>query len=121
MAIASGVTQSPPPMGAVGGGENAGRFREGLQIKRMKHTVSQHKQSTHHPCANYKRKKAGENPALRISNCIARINSASRALLCNTLPAYALASRALTRSPTSDAKPHVNPTARGYTIRSSGC
>lgn len=26
-AIASGVTQSPPPMGAAGGGENAGRFR----------------------------------------------------------------------------------------------
>lgn len=28
MAIASGVTQSPPSMGAVGGGENAGRFRK---------------------------------------------------------------------------------------------
>lgn len=30
-ATASGKTKSPPPMGAVGGGENAGRFRYAIK------------------------------------------------------------------------------------------
>ena len=67
-----GVTQSPPPMGAVGGGENAGRFRKSafnssraicLLLKAVRGvTLPRYaaRQCSH--CANAKKRSGGSRP-----------------------------------------------------------